>query len=73
MSYRAEDFGPRLEASLDWLRQNYRHIWYSPDMSLEQKTGFLAAVCHPTRCFLMTLSLKDRLIYIRRGLEEYGN
>lgn len=66
----------RAQRSTEWLLENYRHIVEAPEFSLEEKAGFLAASCHPTRCYLMTLSLRQRLDLIAEALmhrdaEEY--
>lgn len=59
----------RVEASIKWLMENYSHIWFNLRLTTDQKAGFLAAVCHPHRCFLMTLSLEDRIAHIQQALE----
>jgi hypothetical protein len=58
----------KLKASMDWLEENYGHIWYDTKLPTAAKAGFLAAVCHPHRCYLMTLSLHDRYEAIFRTL-----
>ena len=59
--------------SLEWLRDNHGHIWYHPQLTVGQKAGFLAASCHPTRCFLATLALWDRISHIEQGLTQMGH
>lgn len=54
--------------SLQWLQENYHHIWFSKDLNRDQKAGFLAACCDSRRCFLATLSLTDRIASIKRQL-----
>jgi hypothetical protein len=54
----------KLKASVDWLKENYGHIWLNPDLTIPEKAGFLAAVCNPHRCYLMTLSLRERVSVI---------
>lgn len=54
--------------SLTWLMENYHHIWFSKDLTKEQKAGFLAACCDSRRCYLATLSLKDRIASIQDRL-----
>lgn len=56
--------------SVNWLRDNYSHIWDNPRLNVDEKAGFLAASCHPTRCFLMTLDLPERLDIIRNAIIE---
>lgn len=54
--------------SLTWLMENYHHIWFSKDLTREQKAGFLAACCDSRRCYLGTYSLKDRIASIQDRL-----
>lgn len=54
--------------SLTWLMESYHHIWFSKDLTKEQKAGFLAACCDSRRCYLATLSLKDRIASIQDRL-----
>jgi hypothetical protein len=58
----------KLQASLAWLQENYSHIWFNGDLRIPEKAGFLAAACNPTRCYLMTLSLRERLDLITQAL-----
>lgn len=54
----------KAQASVNWLKENFKHIWFNPNISVEAKAGFLAASCHPHRCYLMTLDLRDRIAII---------
>ncbi len=60
----------KLDASMRWLIDNYGHIWWNKDLSVEEKAGFLAACCDPRRCYLATLSLKQRVDVIEKTLME---
>ena len=54
--------------SLTWLQENYHHIWFNRDLTVQEKAGFLAACCDSRRCFLATYSLKDRIAVLNRVL-----
>lgn len=51
----------RAQRSVDWMRQNYQHIWCAENLDMYEKAGFLAATCNPHRCYLATLSLRERI------------
>lgn len=51
----------KMHDSALWLRTNYGHIWHNDDLSTSEKAGLLAASCSSQRCYLMTLSLRERL------------
>lgn len=48
--------------------ENYRHITEMPELSIEEKAAFLAACCHPTRCYIMQLNLRQRMDCIAEAL-----
>lgn len=52
--------------------ENYSHIWYHPDLTVDMKAGFLAACCDSRRCFLAQLGLHERVHTIRVALIEEG-
>lgn len=56
--------------SLAWLQENFHHIWFNTDLTAEERAGFLAACCDSRRCYLATLSLKDRVQVIREALPQ---
>ena len=68
---REELFG-KTAKSLDWLRENYSHIWLNPNLNVDQKAGFLSACCDSRRCHLATLSLHERIHSIRVALIQEG-
>lgn len=55
-------------ASTDWLIANYGHVVYNQDMSIGERAGFLAAVCHPHRCALSMLAVHERVNVIFNAL-----
>lgn len=67
--YGSEELPEIQERSVDWLRENYAHIWWSPALNRDQKAGFLAACCDSRRCYLATLSLADRVKAIGKALK----
>lgn len=62
----------KAHVSVEWLRENYSHIWYHPDLTVDMKAGFLAACCDSRRCCLAQLSLHERVHTIRVALIEEG-
>lgn len=60
----------KLQHSMRWLIDNYGHIWWNKDLSVEHKAGFLAACCDPRRCYLATMGLKQRIDVIEKTLME---
>ena len=62
----------KARASVAWLKENYSHIWFHPDIGYRQKAGFLAACCDSRRCFLATLSLHERVTHIEHALIQMG-
>lgn len=57
-----------IQASVAWLKENYRHIWNNTDLNVSEKAGFLAACCDSRRCCLTTLDLRTRVTVILNGL-----
>lgn len=60
-------------ASISWLRENYSHIWFNPRLTTDQKAGFLAACCDSRRCYLATLTLDERVEWIRVSITQELN
>jgi hypothetical protein len=70
--YTRDQLADKCQASIAWLRENFSHIWYHPDISAHRKTGFLAACCDSRRCFLATLALPERMQHIYVAIVQEG-
>jgi hypothetical protein len=71
-NYRIQDMYEKAKVSVQWLKDNYSHIWWHPDIGYRQKAGFLAACCDSHRCYLATLNLSERIHYIEHALIQTG-
>jgi hypothetical protein len=71
-NFSQDELNDKRRASINWLRENYSHIWRHPRLSAHRKAGFLAACCDSRRCYLATLDLPERVEHIYVALVQEG-